>query len=191
MAGINRKTIDGDAEPSNILTGDDLCTDKSPIKLQNDTYLTLLLTERDKLLKSAPLHTDTLHKNIVKSSKLHQITENDAYLVKLTLEYKKLLGAKALNTLHYQSGVGRNSKVPKLDLESHQMVQKTPRSNTEMPIVPVIPSVESKNQQQNSTLYSFGEPPDGWMPKEQIMSIVRQIDKAYRAKYMGTQSGHL
>jgi hypothetical protein len=191
MAGMNRKAIVGYSEPSSILAGDVVCSEKSPVMLQNDTYLTLLLTERDKLLKSAPLHADTLHKNQPKSAKLHQLTENDAYLMKLANECKKLLGTKALSTLHCQSGVECNSKVPKLDLAPHQLVHKAPYSNTDRPIAPVTPPRESANQQQNATLYSFGEPPDGWMPKGQIMSIVRQIDRAYRAKYMGAQNGHL
>lgn len=42
-----------------------------------------------------------------------------------------------------------------------------------------------------TALHTFGSPPDGWIPKDKIMSMVRQIDRAKQAKNMRTANAHI
>ena len=62
------------------------------------------------------------------------------------------------------------------------MLDATPSDTNYIPDTLVAPEKIAAFNKKMAELRPFGPPPSGWMPKDQVMLIVRQIDKAYRAK---------
>lgn len=115
-----------------------------------------------------------------------QQTDN-AYSTLLEKERDKLLGTGPASTFYAPETNAKAPKPSKLDLRPNQMLGATPSDTNYIPDTLVTPEKVAAFNKGMAELHPFGPPPTGWMPKDQVMSIVRQIDKAYRAK--STEAG--
>jgi hypothetical protein len=71
------------------------------------------------------------------------------------------------------------------------MLGATPTETNHIPDTLITQEKAVNFNNEMSALHPFGKPPMGWMPKDQIMSIVRQIDKANRENVAEPTDAHI
>ena len=115
-------------------------------------------------------------------------SKKDGYSAKLASERDKLFQ----DELTFADFTDTPAQIlPNLGLQLHEMVRPTP-SNTNHLKGAFHTKEKSDNFNKNLTsLHPFGEPPMGWMPKEQLMSLVRMIDTAKRRSNTEPKNGNV
>lgn len=118
-------------------------------------------------------------------------TTKDPYSVLLEKERDKLLGTGPAS-IFYAPVSGCEPQAPStLDLSPHQMLGATPTETNYIPDTLIAPEKMAAFNKEMSELHPFGAPPMGWMPKDQVISIIRQIDRVYRTKPNGVKNDHV
>ena len=107
----------------------------------------------------------------------HPVNVDDAYAVTLKKERGKLFGNEPIYKCFDHDWDTVNIEHSKQEDKPHRTYNPT--------------AIKVHQPQASSALNPFGEPPMGWMPKDQLMSIVRQIDKAHRMKNTGSKDAYV
>lgn len=105
------------------------------------------------------------------------VNVNDAYAVTLKKEHDKLFGNEPIYKCF-------DHDWNTVNIEHSKQVDRPHLTNNPT-------AIKTRQPQASSAQNPFGEPPMGWMPKDQLMSIVRQIDKAHRMKNTGSKDANI
>lgn len=115
-------------------------------------------------------------------------TIKDSYSTKLASERDKLFQ----NELTFADFADTpTQKQPSLGLQLHEMVRPTASDTNHLKGLFHTKEKSDDFNKSLNTLHPFGLPPMGWMPKEQLMTLVRMIDTAKRRSNTEPDNGHV